>query len=293
MSSEAKKKTEITQLELRAIQLAEFDILKEFNRICQELDIQYFLSFGTALGALRHKGFIPWDDNVDVGMLREEFDKFVAQAPKLLDKKYFLQCFETEKNTPFFFAKLRLNDSLYLDEYTSDIDIHHGIWIDIYSYCNIPSEAKEQKVYLEKAHDLLQLFVALTPSKSIQKKLPASKRLKLALLKAQYNINGKKERRQVYEKLSEHARLYQDEYTDFVMCEFYPDSIVPRDFVSITQRVKFEKKKFPVSAFADEYLKRVYGEWEQTPPEEDRFGHSPQKLKIPKRFLKEAKEELE
>lgn len=280
------------ELELRAVQLAELELLKEFNRVCEELDIQYFLSYGTALGALRHKGFIPWDDNVDVGMLREEFDKFIEAAPKLLGDKYFLQSYLSEPNTPFFFAKLRLNDSLYLEEYSQDIDMHHGIWIDIYSYCNIPDDKKARRAFISKAHDLLQMFIVSAPSTDVHRKKSAKRRLKFLKNKVYYGITAKNERDQIFEKLTEHARKYQDQYTDFVMCEFYRDSIVPREFISITQRTKFEHKKFPVSAYADEYLTHTYGDWEKIPPEEDRFGHTPLKLDIPKKYIKAAKNAL-
>lgn len=92
---------------LRNIQLVSLDILKEIDRICQKCDIKYILSSGTLLGAVRHGGFIPWDDDVDIEMLKEEFDKFLSVLPEELSKDYVLHSYA---NDPYFihsFIKIR------------------------------------------------------------------------------------------------------------------------------------------------------------------------------------------
>lgn len=125
---------------LRKIQLRELDILKEFVRICNKHDLHYFLAGGTLLGAVRHKGFIPWDDDIDVAMLREDYDRFAQLAPLELDKRYFYQSPDTD---PYYFLtynKIRENGTEIYEERFKDAKFHKGIFIDIFplDFCPTP-----------------------------------------------------------------------------------------------------------------------------------------------------------
>ena len=82
---------------LRKVQLTELEIAKEIKRVCEENGIRYFLYRGTFLGAVRHQGFIPWDDDMDIAMLREDYDRFRAIAPEKLDKR---DCFQEGRTAP-------------------------------------------------------------------------------------------------------------------------------------------------------------------------------------------------
>lgn len=109
---------------LRKLQLLELKVLLEFKRICEKHQIQYFLMWGTLLGAVRHQGFIPWDDDIDVGMLRSEYVKFLAICNEELSQDFFLQTFESDKTYVNSFAKLRLNGTEYPEPTNKDLLYH-------------------------------------------------------------------------------------------------------------------------------------------------------------------------
>ncbi len=108
------------------------DILKEFIRICNKYELRYFLLGGSCLGAVRHKGFIPWDDDIDVGMPRDDYDKFMEVAVKELPEYYFLQNPDTEPDYPMCFAKIRDSRTTFIERSVSHLNINHGIYFDIF-----------------------------------------------------------------------------------------------------------------------------------------------------------------
>ncbi|KDE71244.1 hypothetical protein FUSO7_10000, partial [Fusobacterium necrophorum BFTR-2] len=99
---------------LREVQLIELEILIEVDRICKKYEIEYFLDFGTLLGAIRHEGFIPWDDDIDIGMTRDNYEKFMKIAPSKLKKEYFLQNIDSEEQCPYLYSRLRKKNTVFL-----------------------------------------------------------------------------------------------------------------------------------------------------------------------------------
>ena len=117
---------ELKLLHNKILQLADY-----FDSFCKENNIEYYLMGGTALGAVRHSGFIPWDDDFDVFMDNTNYYKFLSIAKKKLDKdKYYLQEEDTSE-WPLFFSKIRMNNTTFIEQDVAQLPIHHGIYIDI------------------------------------------------------------------------------------------------------------------------------------------------------------------
>ena len=111
------------------------DILSEIHRICVENHLTYWLEAGTLLGAIRHKGFIPWDDDCDVSMPRKDYEKFLERAQSQLPETMFLQTKETDKEYPLPWAKVRKNGTLLIETgETGKENYHHGIFVDVFPY---------------------------------------------------------------------------------------------------------------------------------------------------------------
>lgn len=118
---------------LRKVQLAQLEIFKQVQKIAKKHGITVFLAYGTLLGAVRHKGFIPWDDDLDLFVLRHEYDRLLDALRTELADPYFLQCYDVDPQYWQGFAKVRKKGTLYKEQATSKLDDSKcGIWIDIF-----------------------------------------------------------------------------------------------------------------------------------------------------------------
>ena len=118
--------------DIREIQSAILEIAKEIKRICDKNDIIYVLDGGTLLGAVRHKGFIPWDDDLDIAMTRDNYEKFLVCCKKDLNKDYFVQNNKTEVNYPFDFTKIKKNNTIYTEDCMTGLNVRDGVYVDVF-----------------------------------------------------------------------------------------------------------------------------------------------------------------
>ena len=125
---------------LRKVRLTQLEISREIRRVCDENDISYFLAHGTFLGAVRHGGFIPWDDDMDMGMLRRDYEKFCRIAPQKLKPEFCLQTWYTEPNYALPFGKVMKRNTLYLENKKTRRLQNNGIYVDIFPYDYAPED---------------------------------------------------------------------------------------------------------------------------------------------------------
>ncbi|HEY8463531.1 MAG TPA: LicD family protein [Bacillota bacterium] len=157
--------TAIDSQVLREAQLVMLRILKQVDIICRENQIPYWLDAGTLLGAVRHQGFIPWDDDVDICMLRSDYEKFLKIAPPLLPAELFLQNFYTDPYCIHNFSKIRDENSRFVDanEQNGQICYHQGIYIDIFPVDKLSTQRWVRyfwrNVVIKKVYTLCSIIV--------------------------------------------------------------------------------------------------------------------------------------
>ena len=138
------------QGKLDRIKKVEMDIIKEIDRICKANDIKYFLVGGSLLGGVRHKGFIPWDDDIDIGMLREDYNKFKKVCPGALSDKMRYQSYSQEPNSHYIFEKIRLKETYFNTKFSNRFpDIENGIFVDVLVYDKTSNIRILQKLHVK------------------------------------------------------------------------------------------------------------------------------------------------
>lgn len=136
--------------QIASIQQADLEILKEFDAVCKKLGIGYFVCGGTMLGYVRHGGFIPWDDDIDIGMLRADYDRFLKEAGPHLSDRLFLQTRQSDPKIPYLFSKIRMNNTEYITEYNDGRDFHKGICMDLFPFDYIPNDYDAQMAFKDE-----------------------------------------------------------------------------------------------------------------------------------------------
>ncbi len=255
------------QVKLQKIKIVAQDILDEVVRVCEENSIRYFLAYGTLLGAVRHKGFIPWDDDIDIWMLREDYEKFAQIAPKALGDRYVYQNRKSVKKYPYSCAKVRMKGTLSYDPSFSHLNMEQGIFIDIFPLDKC-SDSEEKAKKLWKKCCFLNMLIVITSLNTKTKKRPFIKNLKIKL--AKFFIPRKLIEYILDRQISKYNK--SDVHNLAVLCE-YPFFYISSEEFCNTTKLPFENKFYDAPKNYDRILKKRYGNYMELPPPEQQKWH--------------------
>ena len=275
--------------ELKELQQTELEILGAFVDVCEAHKLRYHLDYGTLLGAIRHKGFIPWDDDIDVGMPREDYERFLEIGQAAIGDRFFLQTRQTDPNCPFAFLKIRKNQTTCLEWSKRRIRMHHGIWIDVFPYDKLPiSDAETKRRYMEDCVRLeRKLVLATVPDRVQQPSFSPKWFLGFVLRRlAHYRARQTSNLAHLDQEMAEAFTRYRDEageglsYTSHFNAAPYefPAEVLYGSSGDASTEVEFEGRLYRAPADPDAYLRIFYGDYWQLPPEAKRVGHRPARI---------------
>lgn len=259
-----------SESELKELHKVELNILKEFIKVCKKLNLQYYLLGGSALGAIRHDGFIPWDDDIDVGMPRKDYEKFLNEAQSYLPSNYFIQTMNSDKNYRNHFAKIRNNDTCFIEESIKNIDMNHGIYIDIFPLDGCGNTIEEAKNNFYKYSKLNEIYLFKNHKISHSGLRNKFRCIYYWVLSLRYKNIFK-----VEEEIQNYCSSISYEKSKYV-CNYFgmwrEKEISLKKWFGKGKETKFENIKVIIPNDSDKYLNKLYGEYMQLPPVEKRVA---------------------
>lgn len=251
------------------LQKEQFDIAKKVTGICDKYNLQYFLIGGTLLGAVRHGGFIPWDDDFDLGMPRKDYDEFLKIAQIELGNDYYLHAHETDKEYWLSFAKVRKNGTLFNEKSIMTITTHKGIFIDVFPFDNIISPANKLLPWLSKIINTLSVAIYLKRGLDLGVE-PSIKQKLFLLFRKLISIKTLACFQRKFMTLYNNRNT--EYWTNWGSYYGYKKETMPKEkFLPLTQ-LSFEGAKFKVPNNYDYVLTKIFGDYMLPPPVEKRVG---------------------
>lgn len=256
----------------------EQEILDEIVRVCKNNDLKYVLIGGTLLGAARHKGFIPWDDDLDIAMPRNDYNKFVRLCidNKVLKNKFVIDNIETNVHYWLPFMKIRNQNTIYEEKWQKDYVGEKGIWVDIFPLDNAESENSEYKK--EKSIKKLKGLLYLKNLRKISKEDTIIKKIGIVFIKI---LPNRFLHLLIDKKMTSNKNEGSKYFVNFGSQYGVKKQVHPKDKYFPAKELEFEGKMYKVPNDYKYVLEKIYGDnYMELPPEEKRVTHYPIKVKF-------------
>lgn len=260
-----------------------YDILSEIARVCDLLHIPYFIQGGSAIGAFFEQAILPWDDDIDVGLTRENYDRFQREAPALLRPEFVLQNQETDPHTPYFFSKLMKRGTVFEEYDMRTIPMMKGIFVDVFPYDKVPDNPRLQKFQRTVAQFFNCCLMGTEQWRwkhfgTCQIAHPTNRGLLPCLLtRIAVTLLSK---RQINRMLVWSQTWFNRKKTG---CSYYNMVLFPKDHISVEsienpQRVPFGPLTVWAPSNLEAYLRHHYRNLRRHIPKEEQQNHHPYRL---------------
>lgn len=257
----------MTELYMEDIQAIGFELLKKIKQICVENNLRYFLAYGTLIGAVRHQGFIPWDDDIDIAMPREDYNKFIECC-----KNYDINivCHETNSEYVGTFLKVHMENTLIVPDNVG-MRVPFGVYIDVFPLDGL-GNTKEQASEKIKSFKILHYINRANCAKRYYQ-LPVKKPIQVVLKYGVYVVSKISNRQKIYEKIDKMSKEHKFDDSKFVgICEgvYYQREIMRHEDYAYAIEQPFEGESFSIPVGYDVILTNIYGDYMTPPPPEKR-----------------------
>lgn len=264
----------INTRKLELIHKTELQILIEIIRLCSINYIEYFVIGGTALGAVKYKGFIPWDDDIDIGMTRDNYNKFLKAAKTDLRDGLFLQVFSTDKESPFYYAKVRKNETKFIEYYCRNLNMNQGIFVDIFPLDNIPTNKYLRKIQYINTKILSNLYI----SKCVKELSSQSKSLKndfkYSIRYILHFILKPISKQLLYKLLDKEFQKYNNKNTNIIGYIEHQHYRFQKELLYPLKKIQFESLVVNIPYDYHTYLTLVFGDYMKPPKKEKMYNHN-------------------
>ncbi len=248
------------------LQHCEYDLLKRALKIINENNLKYYLVCGTALGAVKYGGFIPWDDDIDIALPRKDYELFVDLMAACDDEAIAIQNYRFDPNVPFFYSKIRANNTTYIEKTVSRLNINHGVFIDVFPLDGYPNGLMSARLFELKKKIVWRLLSSVYFRDSSWKNLVVYPIKKVVDKKVHSLVK-------YYERLVSSVDVSRSD----LMCNFgnspSKSEYAPKWHYGDGIAATFEGLEVRIPENYDAYLTQKYGDWRADLPKEQQVGH--------------------
>jgi lipopolysaccharide cholinephosphotransferase len=264
----------VKNADLVRLQQAQLGLALLVKDICERHGIKYFLIAGTLLGAVRHRAFIPWDDDLDIGMLRPDYERFIAVAQAEIGPGHFLQTYHTDPHMPLPYAKIRINNTLVREAGSGECKWNSGIFIDVFPFDGVPSSRIMRAAHRTALFVLSRLLIVKCGFSPLSNE---SSRVKKFVYRTCISpISTLVPRRMQVAGLDFLARFFSGAATRHVVAAGgsygYVRETIFSEWISELEELDFCDHRFSCPSGWHVYLSNLYGDYMQLPPLDRRFN---------------------
>lgn len=265
---------------LQKLKNMELELLKDFQDLCERHGLNYFAGGGTAIGAVRHQGFIPWDDDIDVNLYRDDYELFLKYAKEEYSDKYEIMNAETSDIYPLMSTRWMKKGTKFKEECFKDLNLNLGVFLDIYCFDNVPDDDKKMKRQGRYVWFLNKLMILKAVKRPVlyfggwKAKFVYAVSWMVHIFMNLFHISNAF----LYKKIKKELTKYNGQRTKRIAYYFDPTpftSVINYDDVFPPKTLPFEDGEIKVGCHVEKYLKRRFGDYMKLPPEDKRHNHPP------------------